>query len=492
MGCARPFGRGSSFQLPLTSDAPVVELPARRERITPAPTHRRRGEVGVSLAKQSFDLPDLPKEESGGPQRAIVLKAIFPDDPSEHSSEIDPVGELTALADTAGVEIVDAVIQRRQKPHTGTYVGKGKLEELKERAELLDVSLVIIDDPVSPSQGKNIEERTELRVIDRTELIMDIFARNARSHEAKLQVELAQLRYSSQRLTRMWTHLSRMEGGAVGTRGPGETQLETDRRMIRKKIDTLKGRLGEIEKQREVQHKGRADTFRVALVGYTNAGKSTLLRRITGADVLVENRLFSTLDTSTRKWELEASRDVIISDTVGFIRKLPHGLVASFHATLLEALEADLLLHVVDASSPRIETDMASVRETLERIGCDEHRTFIVFNKIDQIDDQHRIDLQYLLAEHDESLVVSAAEDMNITGPGSLTERVLEVIHETEAEVEYQLPHARADLVNQLHRIAEVVSQDYEEEGVRLKVRIPLEERSRFESVLAAAGIAVE
>jgi GTP-binding protein HflX len=443
------------------------------------------------LAKQSFDLPDLPREETPGATRAIVLKAIFPDDPSEGSSEIDPVGEITLLADTAGVEVVDAVTQRRQKPHTGTYVGRGKLEELKERSTLLDTPLVIIDDPVSPSQGKNIEERTGLRVIDRTELIMDIFARNARSHEAKLQVELAQLRYSAQRLTRMWTHLSRMEGGAVGTRGPGETQLETDRRMIRKKIDSLKERLREISRQRETQHKGRTDTFRVALVGYTNAGKSTLIRRLTGADVLVENRLFSTLDTSTRQWKLEASRDVIISDTVGFIRKLPHGLVASFQATLMEAQEADVLLHVVDASSPRIESDIAAVRETLDQIGCGDHRTLLVFNKIDRVDDQHRIDLQYLLAQNPDSLVISAAEDINVTGEGSLTETVLDILHESEVEVEYALPHARADLVNQLHRIAEVLTHEYGDEGVRMRVRIPREERQRFESALSSAGIAI-
>ncbi len=442
------------------------------------------------MAKQSFDLPDLPKREESGPTRAIVLKAIFPGDPSETSTEIGVIDEITALADTAGVEVVEAVIQRRQRPHTGTYVGKGKLEELKERATLLDIGLVIIDDPISPSQAKNIEERIEVRVIDRTELIMDIFAHNARSHEAKLQVELAQLRYSASRLTRMWTHLSRMEGGAVGTRGPGETQLETDRRLIRKKIDSLKGRLLGIEKQRETQHKGRADTFRIALVGYTNAGKSTMIRRLTGADVLIENRLFSTLDTSTRQWHVDAARDVIISDTVGFIRKLPHQLVASFHATLLEALEADLLLHVVDASSPRIEVDMAAVRETLERIKCQDHRTLILFNKIDQVDDQHRIDLQYLLAEHEDSLVVSAAEDLNITGPGSLTERILEIIHETETKVGYLIPHSRADLVNQLHRIAEVISQDYEEDGVRMHVRIPAEDRSRFEAMLQSAGLA--
>ncbi len=320
---------------------------------------------------------------------------------------------------------------------------------------------------------------------------MDIFARNARSHEAKLQVELAQLRYSAQRLTRMWTHLSRMEGGAVGTRGPGETQLETDRRMIRKKIDSLKERLREISRQRETQHKGRTDTFRVALVGYTNAGKSTLIRRLTGADVLVENRLFSTLDTSTRQWKLEASRDVIISDTVGFIRKLPHGLVASFQATLMEAQEADVLLHVVDASSPRMESDIAAVRETLDQIGCGDHRTLLVFNKIDRVDDQHRIDLQYLLAQNPDSLVISAAEDINVTGGGSLTETVLDILHESEVEVEYALPHARADLVNQLHRIAEVLTHEYGDEGVRMRVRIPREERQRFESALSSAGIAI-
>ncbi len=442
------------------------------------------------MAKHSFDLPLLPSDGEPSAERAIVLKAIFPDDPSESSSEIDPVGEIVALADTAGVEVVDVVIQRRQRPHAATYVGKGKLQELAERAELHGVKLVIIDDSVSPGQGKNIEERTELRVVDRTELIMDIFARNAKSHQAKLQVEIAQLKYSSQRLRRMWTHLSRMEAGqGVGTRGPGETQLETDRRIIRRKIDVLKVRLEEIERQRETQNKGRSDTYRVALVGYTNAGKSTLLRSLTGADVLVEDRLFSTVDTSTRKWALEASKDVLLSDTVGFIRKLPPGLVASFHATLMEAREADLLLHIIDASSPTIDFDIVSVRETLSQVGCAGHRTILVFNKIDQVDDQHRIDLQYLLAENPESLVVSAAEGVGLEGVGGLAEVVLGVLHEQESEVEYQLPHVRADLVSQLHRIAEVLEQRYEDEGVRMRVRIPIDERKRFEHILVEAGI---
>jgi GTP-binding protein HflX len=441
------------------------------------------------LAKQSFDLPLLPSRDETGRDRAVILKAIQPDDPSESSAEIDAVGEIGALADTAGVDVVDAVIQRRQKLHPGTYVGKGKLEELKERAEAAEAKLVIVDDALTPRQGRNIEEATGLRVVDRTELIMDIFARNAKSHQAKLQVELAQLRYSSQRLKRMWTHLSRMEGGAVGTRGPGETQLETDRRIIRAKIDVLKERLEEIEQQRETQHKGRAEAFRVALVGYTNAGKSTLLRALTGADVLVEDRLFSTLDTSTRQWRLEGSREVLLSDTVGFIRKLPPGLVASFQATLMEAREADLLLHIVDASSPSMDFDIESVRETLAEVGCGEHRTILVFNKIDRVDDQHRIDLQHELAEHPHSIAISAAQGIGLVGPGSVSERVLEVLHEREAEVEYLVPHARSDLVNQLHRLAEVLEQGYENEGVRVRVRISPEERGRFEGMLAAAGL---
>lgn len=441
------------------------------------------------MAKQSFDLPMLDGRSDGDRVGAIVLKAITPDDPSERFVDVDPFGEITDLADTANLAVVGTVSQRRSKPHASSYVGSGKLEEARELAESLEVDLIIADDPLTPGQGRNVEAKTGLRVIDRAELIMDIFARNARTHQAKIQVELAQLRYSQTRLKRMWTHLSRMEGGQVGTRGPGETQLESDRRIIRHKINKLKKNLAGIAQQVETQHKSRSNAFCIALVGYTNAGKSTLLRKLTGADVLIEDRLFSTLDTSTRKWELESSRDILLSDTVGFIRKLPHALVASFHATLMEAKEADLLLHIVDGSSPHVEEDIQTVQTTLERIDCADKQRLLVFNKSDLIPDERKIDLQYLLAENEDSFIVSAAEDLGIHGEGSLCERIEAIIIEGEQEVEYHLPHARSDLVALLRRVGTILEEKYDDEGVQVKVQLTSRDRARFEANLVEAGV---
>ncbi|MEM7261789.1 MAG: GTPase HflX, partial [Planctomycetota bacterium] len=411
------------------------------------------------MAKDSFDLrfQSETSETADRPPRAIALKVIQPDDPSLQFDEIEPFDEIESLAGTAGLEIVGMVSQRRSKPHPGTYAGKGKLEEVADLADQLDATVILIDDPISPSQGKNIEEKTERRVIDRAELIMDIFATRARSHQARLQVELAQLRYSQSRLTRMWTHLSRMEGG-IGMRGPGETQLETDRRIIRRKISHLRSKLAEIEQQHETQNKSRRDAFKVALVGYTNAGKSTLMRKLTDAPVLVENRLFSTLDTSTRQWELDTPIDVILSDTVGFIRKLPHTLVASFHATLAEAREADLLLHVVDVSSSRAEQDIQVVNDTLEAVNCVDRDKVLVFNKLDQVGEDRRIDVQHLLARHEESLVVSAVEG---TGLEKIERLVLYRLEDQEATVEYRLPLDRGDLAHLLRRVATIEVEQY-------------------------------
>ena len=439
------------------------------------------------MAKQSFDLPfQAPSPSQDDREVAVVLKVLTPGDPSENVGDVDPVGEITALADTAGVQVVSSVLQKRSKPHTATYVGKGKLTELKEAAELANAQLIIVDDPITPAQGRNIEEVTELRVVDRSELIMDIFARNARTHQAKIQIELAQLKYSQSRLTRMWTHLSRMEGGAVGTRGPGETQLETDRRIVRKKISVLNGRLQEIEKQSRTQHKSREESFRIALVGYTNAGKSTLMKRLTGADILVEDRLFSTLDTSTRQWELDLPFDVLLSDTVGFIRKLPHDLVASFQATLMEAREADLLLHVIDASSKTIEFDMESVTRTLKRVGCDEHPCWMILNKLDKIPEERRIDLQHMLAENENSYAISAGTG---SGVDLLVEKILDLGKQRQDSGLYQVPHARADLAAKLHDFAQVVSEEFAEDGIHLDVRFKPGMKARWESALRDAGL---
>ncbi|HEX2781077.1 MAG TPA: GTPase HflX, partial [Gemmatimonadaceae bacterium] len=260
--------------------------------------------------------------------------------------------ELAALADTAGADVVGEVTQQIDRPNPATYLGKGKIDELRDRVGELDASLVIFDDELSPSQGKNIEDALDTRVVDRAELILDIFATRARSAEAKMQVELAQLEYTLPRLTRMWTHLEKFRGG-IGVRGPGETQLETDRRLINHRIKLLKERLADVQRQREIQRSSRRGEFRASLVGYTNAGKSSVLRALSGSqDVFVENRLFATLDPLTREVELGEHGRVLLTDTVGFIRKLPHHLVASFRATLEEAREADLLLHVLDASHP--------------------------------------------------------------------------------------------------------------------------------------------
>ncbi len=282
-------------------------------------------------------------------ERVVLVGAPLADEPEalvdEHLEELD------RLADTAGAVVAGTLVQRLDSPHPALYIGTGKAEELRLLAEQTDASLVIFDENLSPAQGSALEKALALRVMDRTELILDIFALRARTAEARMQVELAQLQYMRSRLKRMWSHLSRIQGG-IGMRGPGETQLETDRRMMDRRITRLRQELEHIARSRDTRRRGRKAEFRVALVGYTNAGKSSILRALSGADLFVEDRLFATLDSTTRAVDLEAGYRALVTDTVGFIRKLPHHLVASFRATLEEAREADLLIHVVDASAP--------------------------------------------------------------------------------------------------------------------------------------------
>ena len=281
--------------------------------------------------------------------------------------------------------MVGEVTQQIDKPNPSTYLGKGKVEELRMAIEEKNASLIVFDDELSPSQGKNIEDATGQRVMDRAELILDIFATRARSSEAKMQVELAQLQYMLPRLTRMWAHLEKFRGG-IGVRGPGETQLETDRRLINQRIKQLKTRLEDVQKSREVQRAGRRDAFRASLVGYTNAGKSSILRAIGNApEVFVEDRLFATLDPLTREIDLGENTKVLVTDTVGFIRKLPHNLVASFRATLEEVNEADLLLHVIDASHPNWEEQRQVVDQVLAELGAAEKPVLYVFSKVDAL-----------------------------------------------------------------------------------------------------------
>jgi GTP-binding protein HflX len=294
--------------------------------------------------------------------------------------------ELALLADTANGRVMDRVRQRRGPVHPKTFIGKGKLQELKDCAEAHDAHLVIFDDDLSPAQVRNLEKALERKVVDRSELILDIFARRARTRESRLQVELAQLEYTLPRLTGMWKHLERQAGG-IGTRGPGETQLETDRRIVRERIARLKRELQSVERERETQRRRRRREFRAALVGYTNAGKSTLFNALTRSNVFVEDRLFATLDATTRQMVDRERRVALLTDTVGFIRKLPHHLVASFHSTLTEAVEADLLLHVVDAADPDRERQMRAVEGVLEEILKTPRPTTLVFNKADLLAD---------------------------------------------------------------------------------------------------------
>src|SRR2546421_9081141 len=314
-------------------------------------------------------------------ERAFLVSVALPDRPWIST---DPLEELTGLATTAGATIVGGLIQRRQHVIPATYIGKGKLEELQQQVEATDADVVIFDNDLSPGQIRNLEKATQVKVLDRSELILDIFATRARTLEARLQVELAQLEYALPRLRKMWTHLSRYTGG-IGLRGPGETQLEEDRRLVAHRIRDLKQRLVEVQARKEREVRSRREEHTVSLVGYTNAGKSTLMNALTGAGVYVEDKLFSTLDTRTRQWHIKDWGRVLLSDTVGFIRDLPHHLVASFKATLEEARQARLLLHVVDASNPAAEQHIAAVNGVLRELGCVDKPTLLLRKKVDRL-----------------------------------------------------------------------------------------------------------
>jgi GTP-binding protein HflX len=316
------------------------------------------------------------------------------------------LAELRLLAETAGAEVLGEVLQRRGPVRSATFLTRGKIDEVRDLSAEVDATLLLLDEDLSPAQSRNLEEELQLRVVDRSGLILDIFARRARTREARLQVELAQLEYVLPRLTRMWEHLSRL-GGGIGTRGPGETQLEVDRRRIRERIAKLKRELEGVVRERRVQRKGRRDCHKVSLVGYTNAGKSTLFNALTRAHAYVEDQLFATLDPTTRVFAAEGRVRALVTDTVGFIRKLPPHLVASFRATLEEVAEADLLLHVVDATEPDPEAHIEAVETVLESIGALERPRILVFNKIDAIEDE--VGLLGLRARFPGAIFVSAS-----------------------------------------------------------------------------------
>ncbi|MDY6914135.1 MAG: GTPase HflX [Planctomycetota bacterium] len=326
-------------------------------------------------------------------ERALLVAVILPESSADPA---DPLGELRSLARTAGAQVVDEIVARRRSVHPGLYVGSGKAAQIAERAGQNSAETIIFDNDLSPAQIRDLEEVVGRKVLDRSELILDIFASHARTAESRLQVELAQLEYTYPRLRHMWSHLERLAGGAstaaaavggIGTRGPGEKQIETDRRLVQKRVSYLKRRIAAIDKRKVRQVRARKGTFCICLVGYTNAGKSTLMNRLTDADAVVADMLFATLETKTRRWRLGDGRCVLLSDTVGFVRDLPHHLVASFRATLEEAIWADLLIHVADALHERVQQEIIAVERVLAELGCADQRRLLLLNKTDKVND---------------------------------------------------------------------------------------------------------
>jgi GTPase len=412
------------------------------------------------------------------PERAFVVAVL-----AQGVEEEDELGEFRALLSTAGVDQVGEVVQRRAAPDARTYVGKGKLAELKEAVRAAGAESLLVDDELDPSQQRRLEDELQLRVVDRTQLILDIFAQHAVTAEGKLQVELAQLQYNLPRMRGLWKHLERL-GGGTGTRGPGESQLETDRRLARRRIGVLRRRLKELESRRETQRKARqrGETPVVALAGYTNAGKSTLLNALTAANVPVNDRLFETLDPTTRAFEHDGRR-YLLTDTVGFIKRLPHGLVEGFAATLEETLSADLILHVADASlsDERLEETIAAVEAVLDEIGASELPRELVLNKIDTVDTLHR---RRLANRYPTALAVSAATGL---GLDELRARVAELFSERFVAVRLLVPHTEGRVVAELYaRGAPIEERIDRPDGVLLVARLPRSDVSRLAQYLVS------
>lgn len=421
-------------------------------------THNRGFEDGKSLFSPTG-------EGISRAEKAILVGVGLPGDSNDAIQR--SLDELQELARTAGAEVVGRLVQKRTRIVGSSYVGKGKLEELAETVAEQKAGLVIFDNDLTPAQGKNVESALRAKVIDRSELILDIFAIHARTDAAKMQVELAQLEYALPRLKRLWDHLSRL-GGGIGTRGPGETQLEVDRRSVRERISRLKKHLRRIGTSLEVQRKARRNHVTGSLVGYTNAGKSTLLNALSGAGVYEADELFATLDTTSRVVELDKDYSFVLSDTVGFINKLPHSLVESFQATLAEVKESDFLLHVVDASSEDAELQIDTVHRVLEELGVQRKPVVLVLNKEDLVQDE--LSLNELLSRHGPGMVVSAR-----TGRGldELREAIRLQVASRNVVVDLDISAADSAVVARVHREGEVLEKEFVEDRIRLRARLP-------------------
>jgi len=444
--------------------------------VTPLPGVAGALPSQVRSSRKPKSVEQRDRVQSVVSESAVLVRVILPDQVVGDN----PLDELEGLATTAGSQVVATLTQRREKPDSASYLGKGKVSELKSLVGHRQADVVIFDNDLSPAQTRNLEKEIGVKVLDRTELILDIFASNAQTYEARLAVELAQLEYSLPRLKRMWTHLSRIKNG-IGMRGPGEKQLEVDRRLVEKRIHDLKDELSGVQRRKEREVAARFDRLTVSLVGYTNAGKSTLMNALTGAGVKAIDKLFATLDTRTRRWQLPNWGPVLLSDTVGFIRDLPHGLIASFKATLEEARQADLLLHVADAANPAVMEQIAAVYDVLEEIGIEAKDTLLVLNKIDCLESPGA--LGPVQARYPNAIPISAATGLGI-------DRLMHAVSDAlsrnfkDLDVETQVDDGR--LLAYLAAHGEILSRRYNDNRAIIHCRIPERHLSRVrESALS-------
>lgn len=398
-------------------------------------------------------------------EKVLIIGTIRPDNDEQLVNEY--LDELELLVQTAGADISGRITQKISKINSSTFIGKGKANQIINQAAELGVKILIFDDELTPAQIKNYHKMSDkLKVLDRSGLILDIFKRHAKSKEATTQVELAYLEYLLPRLTRQWTHLERQMGG-IGTRaGMGETQIEVDRRLIRTKITKLKKNLIRIEKERDIQSMRRKSEFRVSLVGYTNAGKSTLFKALTGSEVYIKNQLFATLDTTVRQLSIDSNHSILLSDTVGFIRKLPHNLIASFKSTLKEVVESDLILMVLDISSKKINEHVIVINEVLKSIGADKIPIIYVLNKVDLINDNGII--EKVKRDYNDSVIISAKRHLRLS---KLKKSIITQMEKDYETIDLELPYSKGKIISQIQNTLEVLEETYEEDIVKMKVR---------------------